>query len=150
MKRLLILVFALLPSLSFGLTLQQLTEANVTHLQLMVNNLNILMLSKQVADEKQPQGFEKFTLTNTNRLVLTIFSTVPAAELTRANCMELVNERVQFYKENSDTFFTLMGMASMYNLDHAETKKLLDSLFGDASLVADINSELIMRCNNAK
>ena len=135
-----------LSSIAHSFTLKELSNSDVTHLQMIVNNLNVLMLSQKIAAGEEVTTNEKFTISTKNQLRLEILQPAPVEELTQANCIAIANKEILETKEQEKAITGLILMSSMFELDRSESQKLIRSLSAKVVLVSEVNSELFVEC----
>lgn len=128
---------------------QTLKNSSVNHLQLILNNLNMLFLTQmdKQSDKQNPdeprQTFQKFFESRTGSLVSNSFYQAPFSIVTKAKCDELAA------KEKADINTTLpavIRLVSLYDMTEANALELVNGMVVNVTIQAVENKDLSINC----
>jgi len=153
MKFLLAILIAV-PCLSLANSFDKLAKTNVSHLQLMINNLNMFLWNNMESFRKSQDGkggpsleFIKFFASDNNGLSVDAFSTAPVGDVTPEKCKFLANE----FKSNlfgDEQLIALLPVFSYYDIPEHEIRDFVTKANVRVILSAKENKQLSVKCSN--
>lgn len=150
-KTALFFTLALSCSSAFSFTPEQLSKMEVSQLDLLVSNLNVILASD--LDQEKPDTvlgtvrvFSRFSLSNSNQLMFDSVHTAPFTDVTKKKCDELAADATDFL--TSDSFSNILRMLSHVSISGEELKPFLQSTYIYISITADENKDLRLTCTN--
>jgi hypothetical protein len=134
-----------------------LAQNPVNHLQLIVNNLNMLVINKQdelfkneTTEEEQKEikpRFLKYSLTKDNKLLINMFYEATVVNLTKAKCQETLDEEYTKMRQPESAFSKILSMVSFYEISSEQVGEMLNESIINVVIVANENKELTTSCS---
>lgn len=133
-----------------------LDRTDVTHLQLLANDLNMLTLiqkAKESVDQEKTKKMSEITNTLTrysvskdHKLVIESFYQAPVTKVTNNECNELVSKLSKDISGNDSTMTKLLLMLSTIKLNPTQTQQIADDSYLIVYMQAEENKQLSINC----
>jgi hypothetical protein len=134
-----------------------LQQNSVNHLQLIVNNLNMIVLNnhKEMFGKKEDETDQtdiqekhvKFSLTKDNKLLINMFYEAPVISLTKARCQEKLDEEYTNLRKPTSPFLKILPAVSFFDLSLEQSQEMLNESLINVYISAKENKEISTSCN---
>lgn len=132
-----------------------LAKKEVKHLELVLNNLNMFLMSKsdEIFNQKRKNSsiedtYIKFYLTKDNTLAVDSMHEAPVAMVTKAQCNTLLDEGINFITGENSSFPKLISAVSFHDFKLEDAKEFVDNTHMVIYLRAKENAELLVKCQS--
>ena len=130
---------------------KDLARSDVSHLELIANNLNLLtILQKNQHKEVSPEGMREqivtFSVKDKKQLNVAALYSAPVGLVTSSQCNQTVNELSQTVRGEKSQFYKLISVLSPLSLTEIQSQEILKEASLFVSITADENKELRVAC----
>jgi hypothetical protein len=135
---------------------QELASNDVSHFELLVNNLNIILVSQKLVKNEEPVADEngikelltKFSVKgrDEDKMQVVFLYSAPVAILTDIQCRKLLSGNTNQIKVDNSNLVNLFSTVSLYGLDVTQVNEILSETTIKIRMIAEENAELSIDC----
>ena len=133
-------------------------RANVSQLQLIANNLNVMFLFSKAQESMQKEKpksdsdisntLTKYSTSKDYRLIVEDFYKAPVTKVTNKECGELLGKLEGTVSGDGSSFDKFILMLSASKLSEAQAKEIAKEAYLVVYVQAEENSQLSLNCHN--
>ncbi|MDN4502633.1 hypothetical protein QX776_09475 [Alteromonadaceae bacterium BrNp21-10] len=132
-----------------------LASNQVNHFQLLVNNLNMLFITKMDDFKKSDPNkekelkttFIKVSSTKDNKLIFSMFYEAPVGLISRAKCNDQLESDLRSMLGEDSKVSTILQLLSFYPMSKSEADSMLRDSYLNMTITASENKELNVSCS---
>ena len=135
---------------------QELASNDVSHFELLVNNLNVILLNQKLIKSEEPIADEngikellsKLSVIgrDKDKMQVAVIYSAPVAILTDMQCRKLLTLNTNQVKGDNNNLVSLINAVSLYRLDGTQVREILNEASVNITMIAEENAELSIDC----
>lgn len=135
-----------------------LDRKDVSRLELLANNLNIMFMMSKYQEEKNKKSdtkgkgtqhtLTKYSVSKDHRLIINKFYSAPVAKVTKKECNTLLSELSTEVTDGESSLTKVMQLVSAYDLSARAANNIAQTAYLNVYIQANENKQLSLRCSS--